>query len=138
MSSSSGFGAVSPATDRVALFSAAFGEDQGRYLLAVSNGEFLENAIPIGLVGGDRVLGIPLADLRAAHGVEVDVLTADLRHHPAAEFAEKGGPALVDVAHWAAEWTWLPVVEQRLRAALGDAVETRVSTVVTDPWTMHL
>lgn len=72
-------------------------------------------------------------------GLEVDAyVTSDLRHHPAAEFVEKGGPALVDVAHWAAEWTWLPAVEQRLRAALGDAVETRVSTVVTDPWTMHL
>lgn len=72
-------------------------------------------------------------------GMDVDVyVTSDLRHHPAAEFVEKGGPALVDVAHWAAEWTWLPVVEQRLREALGDAVETRVSTLVTDPWTMSL
>ena len=50
------------------------------------------------------------------------------------EFVEKDGPALVDVAHWAAEWTWLPVVEARVRAALGDTVDTRVSTVVTDPW----
>jgi hypothetical protein len=72
-------------------------------------------------------------------GLPVDVyLTSDLRHHPAAEFVEKGGPALIDVAHWAAEWTWLPVVERRLRDALGDAVETRVSTIVTDPWTMRL
>lgn len=65
-------------------------------------------------------------------------LTSDLRHHPAAEFVERGGPALVDVAHWAAEWTWLPVVEARIRAALaggeGDTVETRVSTIRTDPW----
>jgi dinuclear metal center YbgI/SA1388 family protein len=61
-------------------------------------------------------------------------VTSDLRHHPAAEFLEKGGPALVDVAHWAAEWTWLPVVETRLRAALGDTVGTRVSTLNTDPW----
>ena len=60
---------------------------------------------------------------------DVDVyLTSDLRHHPAAEFAEKGGPALVDVAHWAAEWTWLPVVQARLTEALGDTVESRVST----------
>ena len=64
-------------------------------------------------------------------------LTSDLRHHPAAEFVEKDGPALVDVAHWAAEWTWLPVVEARLVAALGDTVETRVSTVRTDPWTFR-
>ena len=61
-------------------------------------------------------------------------VTSDLRHHPAAEFVEQGGPALVDVAHWAAEWTWLPVVEARLREALGDTVETRVSTIVHRPW----
>jgi dinuclear metal center YbgI/SA1388 family protein len=65
-------------------------------------------------------------------------VTSDLRHHPAAEFLEKDGPALVDVAHWAAEWTWLPVVEAKLCAALGDlggdTVGTRVSTIRTDPW----
>ena len=57
-------------------------------------------------------------------------LTSDLRHHRAAEFLEHGGPALVDVAHWAAEWTWLPVAaRRRLRARRwGDTVETRVST----------
>lgn len=65
-------------------------------------------------------------------------VTSDLRHHPAAEFLEKAGPALVDVAHWAAEWTWLPVVERRLATELadrtGDTVDTRVSTLRTDPW----
>ena len=43
-------------------------------------------------------------------GPDADVyVTSDLRHHRAGEFLEHGGPALVDVAHWAAEWTWLPV-----------------------------
>ena len=65
-------------------------------------------------------------------------VTSDLRHHPAAEFVEKGGPALVDVAHWAAESTWLPVLERRLHESLGDAVATRVSEQVTDPWTMRV
>ena len=60
-------------------------------------------------------------------------MTSDLRHHPATEFVEKGGPALVDVSHWAAEWTWLPQVEARLAEAL-DTVETRVSTICTDAW----
>jgi dinuclear metal center YbgI/SA1388 family protein len=67
-------------------------------------------------------------------------LTSDLRHHRAAEFLEHRGPALVDVAHWAAEWTWLPVVERKLLTALaarGDTVETRVSGIVTDPWTFR-
>ena len=60
---------------------------------------------------------------------DVDVyVTSDLRHHPAAEFLEQGGPALVDVAHWAAEWTWLPGGPGAAREALGDTVETRVST----------
>jgi dinuclear metal center YbgI/SA1388 family protein len=82
---------------------------------------------------GDFLLDTVLA-------TDADVyVTSDLRHHPAGEFLERNGPALVDVAHWAAEWTWLPVVEQRLRAVFGeergDTVETRVSTTNTDPWT---
>lgn len=68
-------------------------------------------------------------------GSDVDAyVTSDLRHHRAGEFLEHGGPALVDVAHWAAEWTWLPVVEAKLVRALGDTVGTRVSTLCTDPW----
>ena len=44
-------------------------------------------------------------------------VTSDLRHHPASEFLEQAtGPALVDVAHWAAEWTWLPVVAAKAEA----------------------
>jgi dinuclear metal center YbgI/SA1388 family protein len=74
-----------------------------------------------------------LDDVRRS-GADVYV-TSDLRHHPASEFVEHGGPALVDVAHWAAEWTWLPVVAGRVAGSLGDTVETRVSTLCTDPWT---
>jgi dinuclear metal center YbgI/SA1388 family protein len=74
--------------------------------------------------------------LDAVRRTDADVyVTSDLRHHPASEFLEQGGPALVDVAHWAAEWTWLPVVARRVTEALGDTVETRVSTTCTDPWT---
>lgn len=68
-------------------------------------------------------------------------VTSDLRHHRAGEFLEHGGPALVDVSHWAAEWMWLPVLEQSLRSGLnaeGDTVETRVSTTCTDPWSFRL
>ncbi len=81
---------------------------------------------------GDFLLG----DVRAA---EVDAyVTSDLRHHPASEFREHDGPALVDVAHWAAEWTWLPVVQAKVVQALGDTVETRVSTIRTDPWQFRI
>jgi len=70
-------------------------------------------------------------------GVDV-YLTSDLKHHRASEFLEDGGPALLDVAHWAAEWPWLPVVAEKLRRVTGergDTVEVHVSTRVTDPWT---
>ena len=74
-------------------------------------------------------------DVRAA---DVDAfVTADLRHHPASEALEHGGPGLVDVSHWASEWPWLADCERLLRRGLGaraDTVVTRVSTLVTDPW----
>ena len=77
--------------------------------------------------------------LDAVRATDADVyVTSDLRHHPAAEFREHQGPALVDVAHWAAEWTWLPVVRARLTEELGDTVETRVSTLNTDPWQFRI
>ncbi len=76
--------------------------------------------------------------LDAVRRTDADVyVTSDLRHHPAAEFREHDGPALVDVAHWAAEWTWLPVVARRLAESWSDTVETRVSTRCTDPWTFR-
>jgi hypothetical protein len=76
--------------------------------------------------------------LESVRHTDADVyVTSDLRHHPAAEFLEHGGPALVDVAHWAAESTWLPVVARKVADALGDTVETRVSSICTDPWTAH-
>ena len=77
--------------------------------------------------------------LDTVRGTDADVyVTSDLRHHPASEFREHDGPALVDVAHWAAEWTWLPVVQAKLADALGDTVETRVSNIRTDPWQFRI
>jgi dinuclear metal center YbgI/SA1388 family protein len=91
--------------------------------------------VVVGSGSGDFMLDTVLST-----GADVYV-TSDLRHHRAGEFLEHGGPALVDVAHWAAEWTWLPVVEQKLVDALaerGDTVDTRVSRLVTDPWTFRV
>ncbi|SHN42486.1 Nif3-like dinuclear metal center hexameric protein [Cryptosporangium aurantiacum] len=63
-------------------------------------------------------------------------LTADLRHHPASEHTEAGGPALLDVAHWATEQPWLVQAATALTTGLRNAtVETFVSDLVTDPWT---
>ena len=91
----------------------------------------------VALCGGS---GDFLLDRVRVTGADVYV-TSDLRHHPASELREHGAPALIDVPHWAAEWMWLPVAERMLTAALaaqGITVETRVSTIVTDPWTGHV
>ncbi|MFB4318053.1 Nif3-like dinuclear metal center hexameric protein [Actinomadura sp. 21ATH] len=78
--------------------------------------------------------GDSLLDTARAAGVDV-YLTADLRHHPASEHTERGGPALVDAAHWATEWPWLADAERRLAEA--GTLQTRVSARVTDAWTLH-
>ncbi|MET8426337.1 Nif3-like dinuclear metal center hexameric protein [Nocardia sp. NPDC004860] len=67
-------------------------------------------------------------------GVDAYV-TSDLRHHPADEHLRAGGPALIDAAHWATEFPWCAQAEGVVRAAL-PALETRVSTLRTDPWTL--
>jgi dinuclear metal center YbgI/SA1388 family protein len=83
--------------------------------------------------------GESLLEEARASGADAFV-TSDLKHHRAGEFLEEGGPALVDVAHSAAEWAWLPVVEAKVReaaAAAGATVDTHVSTLTTDPWTFR-
>jgi dinuclear metal center YbgI/SA1388 family protein len=77
--------------------------------------------------------------LQSAVAAGVDAyVTADLRHHPAAEhlLAHPSGPALVDVAHWASEWPWCEQAAAVIRAATGGSVDVRVSTLRTDPWTL--
>ncbi|GII91938.1 Nif3-like dinuclear metal center hexameric protein [Sinosporangium siamense] len=103
--------------------------------------------------GGLRVAGDPGREIRrvavsggagdsllgAARAAGADVfLTADLRHHPASEHMEAGGPALIDAAHWATEWPWLADAAALLTSQLarrGVNVETHVSSRVTDAWT---
>lgn len=64
-------------------------------------------------------------------------ITSDLRHHPASEAIEQarvsGGPALIDVSHWAAEWLWLDTAAGQLRQAMPD-IDVVVSELRTDPW----
>ncbi|MGH3456614.1 Nif3-like dinuclear metal center hexameric protein [Aeromicrobium sp.] len=86
----------------------------------------------VALCGGSGDFLLGAAD---AAGADVFV-TSDLRHHPVSEHRERPGAcAVIDVPHWAAEWTWLPVASSEVAARCGDTVETRVSTIVTDPWT---
>jgi len=82
--------------------------------------------LAVGGGSGDDALGA------AAAGGAQAFLTADLRHHRASEAPE--GLALLDAAHWATEWPWLPDAAARL-ARLVD-VETAVSNRCTDPWTL--
>ena len=86
----------------------------------------------VALCGGSGDFLLAAAD---ASGADVYV-TSDLRHHPVSEHRERADAcAVIDVPHWAAEWTWLPVAAREVAARCGDTVETRVSTIVTDPWT---
>lgn len=99
----------------------------------------------VAVVGGS---GDSLFDEVRRAGVDAYV-TADLRHHPASELRERaafesgGGvarPYLVDLAHFASEWPWLARAARALEddvtasGAPGTTVETRVSTLTTDPW----
>jgi dinuclear metal center YbgI/SA1388 family protein len=77
--------------------------------------------------------------LEMAHALAADAyVTCDLRHHRASEaLAWPNAPALIDISHWAAEWTWLPVVERLLRAELAAAgldIGSAISRLCTDPW----
>jgi len=80
---------------------------------------------------GDFLLGAA-----TAAGADVYV-TSDLRHHPVSEHLEAGGCDVIDVPHWAAEWTWLPVAAAALTERL-PGLQVRVSERVTDPWSAHV
>jgi len=105
----------------------------------------------VAVVGGS---GDSLFDDVRAAGVDAYV-TADLRHHPASELRERaafeagtsapdvGTPYLVDVAHSASEWLWLPAAADALAREVeerwpGTRLGTRVSTLRTDPWTFRV
>jgi dinuclear metal center YbgI/SA1388 family protein len=65
-------------------------------------------------------------------------LTSDLRHHVVAEFAaDPSHPAVIEVAHWAGEWPWLPVTGALISAAHPELTVT-VSTRRTDPWRLRV
>ncbi|MBY8887296.1 Nif3-like dinuclear metal center hexameric protein [Streptomyces sp. PTM05] len=83
--------------------------------------------------------GDSLFDQVRAAGVDA-YLTADLRHHPASEATQHGGPALIDAAHWATEWPWCEQAAAELDQISdrhGWSLRVHVSRQVTDPWTLH-
>jgi dinuclear metal center YbgI/SA1388 family protein len=97
------------------------------------SGDYERPVHTVALCGGagDAYLAHP-----AVLGSDVYV-TADLRHHPASEAREQaklaGGPALIDVSHWASEWLWLDVAARSLRDRL-PGVDVVASEIRTDPW----
>jgi dinuclear metal center YbgI/SA1388 family protein len=97
------------------------------------SGDFDAPVSRVALCGGagDSLLAHP-----AVLGADV-YITSDLRHHPASEARENasvaGGPALIDVAHWASEWLWLDVAADQLREVL-PGITVTVSDLRTDPW----
>lgn len=78
-------------------------------------------------------------ELAAATAFGADVyVTSDITHHVAAEHvADPRRPALVDVAHWAGEWPWLPRAAAVIDETFAGAVATVVSTLRTDPWSLR-
>lgn len=97
------------------------------------SGDFDTEVSQVALCGGagDSLLGYDAVTTSDVY------ITSDLRHHPASEFRENarvaGGPALIDVSHWASEWMWLDVAAHQLREAL-EGVTVTVSDLRTDPW----
>jgi len=98
-----------------------------------ASGDYEHLVTRIAVCGG---AGDSLLSHAAVRGADLYV-TADLRHHPASEAREQamlgGGPALIDVSHWASEWLWLEGAAEALRRELS-GLEVRVSELRTDPW----
>ena len=114
--------------------------DPGRE--GVGTGRFgnLSEPVRLGDVGATVAITLPVTHQSVRVAGDVDV-TSDLRHHRAHDHVVDGGGVLIDVAHWASEWPWLPVAAEALRtdlSALGSTVGVNLSTIPTDPWTLHL
>jgi hypothetical protein len=52
--------------------------------------------------------------------------------------SDPSNPAIVEVAHWAGEWPWLANAALLIEQGTFGAVTATVSTLRTDPWTLHV
>lgn len=97
------------------------------------SGEFTREVSNVSLCGG---AGDSLLETIEVRNSDV-YITSDLRHHRASEARElariSGGPALINISHWASEWLWLTPAAAQL-SALIPTVEFVVSDIRTDPW----
>ena len=123
---------------------------QTLYQVAVALGELLPHTAVGPTVAGDPERLVSRISLCAWAGDSLlshpdvqksDVfITSDVRHHPASEAVEQavlnGGPALINISHFAAEWLWLDQAGAELEAKLGLSVT--VSDLNTDPWTFQV
>lgn len=121
---------------------ASFAEHVGSTLPATGHGvrvagDLEQTVRRVAVCGGS---GDSLLSTATEAGADV-YLTADLKHHRTLDHLEDGGCALVDVAHWASEWPWLPQAAELLAADLageGTTVDSVISTTPTDPWARSL
>ena len=95
-------------------------------------GEFDRVVSTVALCAG---AGDSYLELALDSGADV-YITSDLRHHPAQEILEEAKArgvdfALIDISHWAAEFLWLEVAKNELRAAIPD-LEFEVCDIRTD------
>ncbi len=101
----------------------------------VNVGGDLDSMVSVVAVSGGS--GDSFLDVAKEEGVDAYV-TADLRHHPSSEHLIDNGPALICGSHWATEWPWLPHLAKQLRDVFTDRIVVDVSTLVTEPWSLHL
>jgi dinuclear metal center YbgI/SA1388 family protein len=96
-------------------------------------GEFTRQVQRVALCGG---AGDSLLERESVQASDV-YISSDLRHHRASESREQsrlvGGPALINVSHWASEWLWLDVGAAALSRHI-PSLTIEVSDVRTDPW----
>lgn len=99
------------------------------------------------MVAGDKDRMISRVGLLAGAGdsylpealnSQIDLfITSDLRHHPSQDFIEQssisGGPSLINISHFAAEFLWLARAKSQLEQYFDD-VEFSVTELSTDPW----
>ncbi|MDO4909701.1 MAG: Nif3-like dinuclear metal center hexameric protein [Corynebacterium sp.] len=97
---------------------------------AAGDPERMIRTVAVGSGAGDSFLD----DVRRL-GVDCYV-TSDLRHHPVDEALRKGGPAIIDTAHWASESPWLDQVNELLAPVFPSINITNLG-IRTDPWTIH-
>ena len=120
------------------------------YEVAVALGEILPHTAIGPVVAGDPETVVTTVALCAGAGdsliahpavIGSDVyITSDLRHHVASEAREQaqllGGPALITISHFSAEWLWLAQAAAELEARVD--IPVTVSDLNTDPWTFQV